>query len=775
MRRRVLFCFVLALASGCRGGDAARPIADPHAPPSHSISDATHSLGNPDFFFLPPMVSNPSSSPNWDPGAFNGNLHPTVTVCSLPGTITSAGSITPSTPCDATVFTGTAVVSLADELYQLNWQVPNSSTTFYRIRVSVGATTLGWADVETASNMSQLKNVNTGEFVPLNDGRTLPIKFRIERYALCAVPGVGPCASASVDLSSGGTVSTVLQTGGQPAGIVIPAQGGGSSPSTITVQSCGNFNPRATDLPTFGPCARITADPALPPSGLTNAATVFICDVSDVTITQGPGGQVVDHAQADRITLHRLDPDPDPTHAGGQIVTALPHAPACGPNVASRDASFGGLLAALRHGELSQALHHAAGLLSATPLYAARYIDLGGGGFTVELSDFQFALPARMAVVPTTDGQTADLGTLLPLFAAVQVTDLGGSPVRNAHVHFATSDGTTTASDAVTDEAGLASVGWTIGFTQTDRLTASGRGLAGTDVNGPRRSTGSATDDIVDPFQPIQSFFDNGATPSGPVLVGTGSVIFSAIGRPFATSFESSDASWVTEATQGFWHTTALSGVTNTAYSGLVDAAAGDNSAGALPAPFAGTNALWFGEDARGNYAGDLADPSQAGGTSTARRAGIAVSPVFVVPDGLNAVQLSFESWFEIESVNPSGYDVMQVTITDIDASSTAVLARLNPSTDPGGNARTPLTSGGFNAPPVWVKITRDLSAYRGHHVQLTFSFDTVDPLYNGFRGWVVDDVALSVVSSPAITTRIPLAHADVVNTTPPPARTWHP
>jgi hypothetical protein len=516
----------------------------------------------------------------------------------------------------------------------------------------------------------------------------------------------------------------------------------------------------------------VTADPALPPGGLTNAATVFICDVSEASVLQG--GQVVDEDQAHRITLHRVDPDPDPSHVGGYVVAALPHAAACATNVSSRAPTFGGFLAALRHGKLREAAHQAMSMLSPTPLYAARYIDLGGGGSSSFFSDFQFALPAGMEVEPATNDQSADFGTMVPLFPTVKVTDVGGAPVRGATVHFSTADGSLTASQAVTDANGLAQVGWTLGFTTSNSLAASGRGLAGTDVNGPRA-------DRADPFQPIQPFFDGpGATPSGPVPVLTGSVLFTATGAIFATSFEPIDANWVDDATRGFWHTSTLVGLTNSLYPSLVNVASGDNSAGALPAPFAGANALWFGAeggDPSGNYAGALANTTQTGGTSTAPRTGVATSPIFLVPNAPNGVQLTFQSWFEIESVNPSGFDVMEVTIRDVDASSSALLVHLNPAADPGGNSVTPFTSGGFNQPPVWTTITRDLSAYRGHHVQLAFTFDTRDVLYNGFRGWVVDDVALRVNSTPVIATRIPLRGAtlDVAGSDPPPSRAWQP
>jgi hypothetical protein len=213
----------------------------------------------------------------------------------------------------------------------------------------------------------------------------------------------------------------------------------------------------------------------------------------------------------------------------------------------------------------------------------------------------------------------------------------------------------------------------------------------------------------------------------------------------------------------------------------LVDLAPGDASGGALPAPFGGARALWFGSDASGNFAGTLANESQDGGTSAEPRSGVASSPEFYVPSS-GSVALVFRSWFEIESVNPSHYDVMDVTVREVGTELSAT-KRLNPETDPAetdppvSRARTPLTADGLNAPPSWTLETLDLSALKGKRVVVTFSFDTGDQNYNGFRGWIVDDVAIQVAAGVTAThLAVPLRATNaVVPTTRPPARTWHP
>jgi hypothetical protein len=158
---------------------------------SRTIFDGANNSGSTDFFFLPPMVGEPTSST----GIFDANLSPTVDIRLL-------GAETPI--ATFTMYTGpgseTVRVVPDEEQYIVNWHTGDfalTAGTTYRVSVLLGGCTLGFADVLVAASGDQLRLAATGEVVPLLDGKTLPIKFRIEEGALTLV---GP---------SGGTVSAM--------------------------------------------------------------------------------------------------------------------------------------------------------------------------------------------------------------------------------------------------------------------------------------------------------------------------------------------------------------------------------------------------------------------------------------------------------------------------------------------------------------------------------------------------------------------------------------
>jgi len=107
---------------------------------------------------------------------------------------------------------------------------------------------------------------------------------------------------------------------------------------------------------------------------------------------------------------------------------------------------------------------------------------------------------------------------------------------------------------------------------------------------------------------------------------------------------------------------------------------------------------------------------------------------------------LQFDTLWQIESVNPSSFDLMQVQIKPISSSGTpTTILQLNPASDAGGSCAAPYSSGtGFNGTPGVEHRSVDLASYANQQVQISFSFDTIDGNYNGFEGWYVDNILVS-------------------------------
>ena len=261
--------------------------------PSKLISDGAHG-GNKDFFFLPPMVSDPSNDPNFEPGQFNPNLAPglTVEICQLLTSPVDAQGLPVATDCVAgppvTKFpAGTITLqNPPDGFYQVVWHVGDSNldaSKFYRIKVLAqgSPTPFGVADVDPVLSMKELRNARTGEIIPLNETSTLPIKFRIEHgggptlcgtSTLCitkTITNSDPSGFQSVTLDGGaGSIAGAsFPNGWLPAGgpqnvlvtiAQVPVVGGGS---TTDAAPCHSGLP----LPQFKGCFRFTTTPALQP------------------------------------------------------------------------------------------------------------------------------------------------------------------------------------------------------------------------------------------------------------------------------------------------------------------------------------------------------------------------------------------------------------------------------------------------------------------------------------------------------------------------------
>ncbi len=186
---------------------------------------------------------------------------------------------------------------------------------------------------------------------------------------------------------------------------------------------------------------------------------------------------------------------------------------------------------------------------------------------------------------------------------------------------------------------------------------------------------------------------------------------------------------------------------------------------GKLPQPRSSSGAYyyWYGQknskDDRGCYV-VVSQPGQSalsGGTSSDDKPynySYFTSPLIDIRNFAFA-NLSFWTWWEIEGYNPArsttingrqtAYDEMKVLVSKNYGDTWTEIAILNPYQDPDVSdklkAYLPYTSGGFNKTPVWVQHKLDLSSYVGNLIKIRFAFNTQDQNYNGFRGWIIDDV----------------------------------
>jgi hypothetical protein len=174
---------LLLFAAACSEGDL--PTGAFHAgDANHAISDGAHN-GTQGFYFLAPIVKAPSFG-----GTFDPSLAPVVLICET--TACNAFHVT----FTMTEGAGSETVRLDEENehYVVNWHTDQTGTAAgqtYRIRVSVASTVLGYADIQMAGGGKEAKNITTDEVIGLVDGRTLPIKFRIEGGAVFVVGSDG--------------------------------------------------------------------------------------------------------------------------------------------------------------------------------------------------------------------------------------------------------------------------------------------------------------------------------------------------------------------------------------------------------------------------------------------------------------------------------------------------------------------------------------------------------------------------------------------------------
>lgn len=359
--KTLAFVLLAGLAVACRNDRALPP------GPAFVIEDGNHN-GNAFFYWLPPVVSQQAPASE----VFSKQLAPTITITNL-----CSGNVIRS-------ISG-ADVQVGGGQYQANWQTSDDyldPACTYRLAVSVGARQLGLADLDVVDNGRELKNVNSDEYIPLLDDRTLPIKFFIGVGSMCD-PGVSDCGEG---VARPGTSTTIVTASGR-AGLLVPA-GAVSENVTIAIQSVDN-SPGTGCIPNLlnqyagtaldNSCYEYRASPT---AG--NGELGHFTFNSNVTVGICPPVNAMQesHAVLDLLQIFRFD-----VLSGGNTLTlGLRNVPApfltCDPNY---DHTF--------VETIGRALLN---LVGPRPLYASATsaaFDLGSGGSSDGFSRFTWALP----------------------------------------------------------------------------------------------------------------------------------------------------------------------------------------------------------------------------------------------------------------------------------------------------------------------------------------------------------------------------------------------
>ncbi|MEA2761302.1 MAG: hypothetical protein QOD47_586 [Gemmatimonadaceae bacterium] len=311
MKARLIAPLVLALAIACENPQQPSGTrVQLHPGSSKIISDGAHVGGNPDFFFLPPLVplpfGNATFAANFELGKFNNALGPSlkIEICQL---VPETGNALPTVdtqcagaPLKTFDFGSVKVVNLplresgwwsflglpADGFYYVLWDTRQSNldvTKFYRIKIFLNgfADPLGYGDVDPMSSLREWKYSETGQAIQLVNGVWLPIPFRIEKNG-SPCRNTALCTQATITNHTVGHVDQFVRVpggAGPLAGALfpdgwLPAAGPQSVLVTIARVNTGTTNEDGTQatpchrnlpLQQFDDCFNFSTYPKLKP------------------------------------------------------------------------------------------------------------------------------------------------------------------------------------------------------------------------------------------------------------------------------------------------------------------------------------------------------------------------------------------------------------------------------------------------------------------------------------------------------------------------------
>jgi len=171
--RRVSGLLAVLVLTACQ--DAPMAFRADGVGPALAIWDGAHG-GNPFVFFLPPLVPQPSFE-----GTFAPDASPTVVICTL---------VEDACGEEVDRFDGDDIAIL-DGSFEVLWRTGTkhdiSSAEDYRIEIRAGALVLAFRDVDPKDSPREVPaHPETNDLYAFLNGRTIPIKFRIEEGFLCA-------------------------------------------------------------------------------------------------------------------------------------------------------------------------------------------------------------------------------------------------------------------------------------------------------------------------------------------------------------------------------------------------------------------------------------------------------------------------------------------------------------------------------------------------------------------------------------------------------------
>lgn len=497
MRRTFLLLLLFPVLHACRDTNPTE-IA-----PSEDALGAVVTSGNPDFFFLQPVVKSQPTIPSTS--QFNPNLLPEVIVCPV-GTDAVSKTVSDNTlvtlcededqssstiPKAQYSAVGGAVKAVAaSKHYQLNWDTGDVPLGSYTLFVHIGELFFGRFDV-TIQSSSTGRAKRDNEDVVLQDGRIFPVKFYMGTRAVpwaietqynidlpdCSL--ANDCVVQSVATNAPGTVNVV--TPNKDAGVALTPQWAAGYPypvvNVIIYRENRNCLPTGPGQP-YGMqkegCYNFSTFPVLEDGFKSGPEApvqvrVEVCIEPDADLAQYDLWKHSSFGPEEGLT--KLEAVPD------QLIDCSGFAPS--PQVIGSRSFAYQMLAGLR--AIGRPL---ASAFAPSLLYAG---DTGAGGLAGSFSTIGWAQTRDFAIV-SGDGQTGPAGQLLANPLRVRVTTghdhhadeptntqgLGGVPVTftiGSGGGYLSNENRTI--QVLTDGSGYASTPWYVGTTGVQQVIAS--------------------------------------------------------------------------------------------------------------------------------------------------------------------------------------------------------------------------------------------------------------------------------------------------------------